>query len=124
MQRIVEGTKALSEGSVDDKTGWSTVLTTALRPGGSIGDIFDVPGLEPWRDAPSIGTVRVLTDETLTDAELGITLGMPRDLNGDGDASDVDVTDDATLIPVIVRARWGGAGGDRESIQAFYLANM
>ncbi len=109
---------------MDGKVGWSTVLTTALRPDGSIGDIFDVPGLDPWRDTPSIGTVRVLTDETLTDADLGIALGMPRDLNGDGDASDVDVTDDAMLIPVIVRARWGGSGGDREAIQAFFLANM
>lgn len=124
MQRVIERTKALSARSVEDVAGWSNVVTTALRPGGSIGDIFDVEGLDPWRETPSIGTVRILTDETLTDAELGITLGMPRDLNGDGDALDINVTGDATLLPIIVRTRWGGAGGDRESMQAFYLTNM
>ncbi|MBL4769708.1 MAG: prepilin-type N-terminal cleavage/methylation domain-containing protein, partial [Planctomycetes bacterium] len=89
MQRVIERTKALSGRSVVDPAGWSNVLTTALRPGGSIGDVFDVPGLDPWLGNPNIGTVLIITDETLTDADIGITLGMPRDLNGDGDATDI-----------------------------------
>ncbi len=123
MQRVIERTKALSAQSVEDQGGWSNTVTSALLPGGSIGVTFDVEGLDPWLEAGSIGMVRILTDETLTDAELGIPLGMPRDLNGDGDALDIDVTDDATLLPIIVRTRWGGAGGNRESMQAFYLTN-
>ncbi len=124
MQRIVERSKALSSRSTADEAGWSNVVTTAMRPGGLIGDVFDVPGLDPWRGNPSIGTVMIITDETTTDADLGITLGLPRDLNGDGDAADIDVSGDATLLPIVVRTRWGGAGGDREATQAFYLTNM
>ncbi|MCP5021305.1 MAG: hypothetical protein GY930_05975 [bacterium] len=123
MQRVIERTKALSAQWEENQVGWSNVVTTALLPGGSIGVTFDVEGLDPWLGAASIGMVRILTDETLTDAELGIALGMPRDLNGDGDAVDIDVTDDATLLPIIVRARWSGAGGNREATQAFYLTN-
>ena len=124
MQRVIERAKALSARSVQDPAGWSNVLTAALRPGGSIGDVFDVPGLDPWQGNPNIGSVLIITDETLTDADIGITLGMPRDLNGDGDATDIDVTGDATLLPIVVRTRWGGAGGDRDATQAFYLTSM
>jgi Tfp pilus assembly protein PilV len=124
MQRVIERTKALSARSAVDPADWSTVMTMALRPAGTIGDIFDVQGLDPWRANPNVGSVQVIVDETVTDADLGVTLGMPRDLNGDGDASDIDVSGEATLLPVIVRVRWGGAGGDRESTQAFYLTSM
>jgi prepilin-type N-terminal cleavage/methylation domain-containing protein len=125
IQRVVEHSKSVSARSTQGNVGtWATRVTAALRPGGVIGDVFDVPGLDPWQANPNIGTVLVITDETVTDASLGVTLGMPRDLNGDGDAGDADVSADATLLPVIVRTRWGGAGGDREATQAFYLTSM
>ncbi|MEZ6020171.1 MAG: hypothetical protein R3F17_08735 [Planctomycetota bacterium] len=68
--------------------------------------------------------MQIILDETTTDADLGITLGLPRDLNGDGDAADTDVSADCTLPPVIVRTRWSSAGGQRQATQAFYLTNM
>jgi len=40
-------------------------------------------------------------------------LGMPRDLNGDGDIDFENHSDDYRLLPVLVRARWKGSGGER-----------
>ncbi len=124
MHRIMERSKAISARSLADTTDWSNEVTSSMRLGGVIGGVFDVPGLDPWRNNPDIGTILVITDETTTDAELGITLGLPRDLNGDGDAADTDVSSNATLLPIIIRARWSGAGGDREATQAYYLTRM
>ncbi len=124
LQDVVERIKALSAGSIDNPGGWSQTITPALRAGGQIGPTFQVRGLDPWNGNPTVGTVQVITDETTTDAALGVTLGLPRDLNGDGDASDTDVSGDCTLLPVVVRARWGGSAGNREAVQAFYLTDM
>ena len=124
MQDVVERTKAFSARSIDDPVGWSTAVSTSLRPAGAIGDTYTVQGLDPWNVNPTVGSIQVITDETLTDAALGATLGMPRDLNGDGDAMDGDVSGDAALLPVIVRARWGGSAGNRQSVIAYYLTSM
>jgi hypothetical protein len=37
---------------------------------------------------------------------------LPRDMNLDGDATDVDVSADYQLLPVILRLQWRGAQGD------------
>jgi len=42
-------------------------------------------------------------------------LGLPRDLNGDNLVDGDDHTADAILIPVLVRVRWSGTTGARES---------
>jgi len=124
MQDTVERVKAFSAGSIDDPAGWSNVVTTALRAGGAIGATFNVQGLDPWAGNPTVGTIQVVTDESALDADFGITLGLPRDLNGDGDSADGDVSNEAALLPIIVRTRWNSSAGQRESVQAFYLTDM
>ncbi|MEM7235382.1 MAG: type II secretion system protein [Planctomycetota bacterium] len=53
------------------------------------------------------GTVTVITDETATVAELG----LPRDLDGDGSATNVDVSASYLLLPVKVDISWDGNYG-------------
>ncbi|MCA9000288.1 MAG: hypothetical protein KDB61_00095 [Planctomycetes bacterium] len=121
MQNAIESAKNTSERASSNPQGWSATLTRSLGPEGTPGHQFEVPGLTPWEQESQVGSMILLTDETITDAALGITLGMPRDLNGDGDAADTDVSGDAILLPVLVRCRWSGSGGDREALQATYL---
>ena len=58
--------------------------------------------------------VHVVVDETLGDRELGTQLGLPRDLDGDGSVSSVDVRERAQLLPVVLVARWAGVLGPCE----------
>lgn len=87
---------------------WTDTLLEAFGAGGTVGDTFDVRGLSSPEADQQVGLIRIITDETATDAELGVTMGMPRDLNGDGDATDVDVSDSASMLPVIISATWQG----------------
>jgi type II secretory pathway pseudopilin PulG len=84
-------------------------LVAAYGPTGTTPG-FAVPGLNPLSGA-TVGTVTILTDETITDPELG----MPRDLNGDGDSTDTDVsTGRMFLLPAQITLRWQGATGERQ----------
>jgi hypothetical protein len=121
MQSLVEDVRAYSFSVRDADNGWAREVLTAYAAGGPLGNAFDVPALEPWDDEPAVFTVTIVRDETLTDQELGIELGMPRDLDNDGAVSNEDVIDTARMLPVIVRARWSGRTGDREIVQAFYV---
>jgi Tfp pilus assembly protein PilV len=121
MQSLVEDVRAFAFSVRDDDDGWAREVLTSYAPGGTLGDSFEVRGLEPWPGEESVFTVTVVRDETLTDAELGIELGMPRDLDNDGAISNDDVIDSARMLPVIVRARWSGRTGEREIVQAFYV---
>jgi hypothetical protein len=72
------------------------------------------------------GSIRIVTDETATDAALGMELGMPRDLNGDGDAADTDVSGHA-LHPAgdpghPMAERAGSAAGDPRLLHHGVLA--
>ena len=75
-------------------------------------DGFQVTGFTPVQGASSVGSIELISDESLTDAGLGVVMGMPRDLNGDGDALDDDVGEDARLLPVIIHLAWSGPNGD------------
>ena len=44
-----------------------------------------------------------------------------RDLNGDGDTSDLDVSEDARLIPAVIRLAWRGPNGDMTSAQPVWV---
>ena len=85
------------------------------------GDTFDVQGLAPIAGSESVGTIQLITDETATDLGLGYEVGMPRDLNGDGDATDTDVSSDARLLPVLLEVRWRGQSGVITLRHAFYI---
>lgn len=98
---------------------WASTITAALSPGGSIGTSFLVPGL--GKGGSTQGTIRIFTDETLTDATLEEKVGMPRDLDGDGVATNTDVSNTARILPVVVTINWEGITGPSEHRHPFYI---
>ncbi len=88
-------------------------ITAKWGPGGTEGPTFSVPELDG--DALA-GSVQVIVDETLTDDQIGFSLGMPRDLDGDLVVASVDVSTTAVALPVIVTVTWGPPN-QRETFQ-------
>jgi prepilin-type N-terminal cleavage/methylation domain-containing protein len=88
--------------------------TNADDSGTSPGSDFAVPELDA-RAADADGLAgRILfpgDGVTLQETVVDRGLGMPRDLNGDGDALDAGTT--YTVLPVRVRVEWRGSTGDR-----------
>jgi hypothetical protein len=91
-------------------------------PGGAPGKGFAVRGLDPvdndddgfvgeiFFPAISLGGGPLVIREDLQDPELG----MPRDLNGDGDILDqFDANGGYKLLPVLVRLRWRNGSGEK-----------
>ncbi len=120
-QAVIDQLNVRAAALVGDEAGWATALTDSYGDGGTPGSTFAVQGLDPWEGMAQIGSVRVVTDETITDDELGGPMGMPRDLDGDGLVSNEDVTASATLLPVVLRIRWTGESGDRELVHGLYV---
>ena len=122
LQSMIEEVRGRSRQAADDPLGWSAGLANVLGAGGALGAAFAVPGLQAVPGEAGALTVQLVTDETQDDAALGVRLGMPRDLNADGDAVDADVTADARLLPVIVRVRWNNGQGLRDHAQGLFLS--
>lgn len=122
IRQISEEVHALSDQIMRTTAGvWSEDFTAALLPGGTLGDTFDVRELTAQEGQLSVGTITMVLDETQTDADLGLELGMPRDLDSDGAADNADVTNTARIIPIIVRAQWKGISGDVQLTHPFYV---
>ena len=100
--------------------GWALAMTTQYAPGHT----FDIEGLDPWTGEASCGSITLITDENTRDADLGLPLGLPRDLNNDGSDVDFDVSGSARLLPAIVRVRWEGLNGQQEIEQGLYLSEF
>lgn len=83
-----------------------------------------VEGLDAWPTIQNVCQVEIVQDETVTDDALGFDLGMPRDLNGDGDSADGAVGAEAKLLPVVVRVRWQTPAGQRELVHGFYVTPL
>jgi prepilin-type N-terminal cleavage/methylation domain-containing protein len=90
------------------------------------GSAFAVEGLRPVQgDADGlVGEIvfpasGVELREDLVDEELG----MPRDLNGDDQIDALDHSGDFKLLPVLVRLRWEGLGGEQTREIRTLLAN-
>lgn len=108
--------------SLDHPEAWAQNVLLAFGPDGTLKGVFDVDFLNPPSEDKELpGTIQVVVDETTTDAALGMDLGMPRDLNGDGDASDTDVSADACLLPVVLRIEWKGQQGLQEISHGFFV---
>lgn len=112
---------ASAHGFSADPGTWAEQLFATFGPGGSFGDTFSVEGLTLVEGDESVGTLLIGRDETDTDTELQAQLGMPRDLNGDGDANDTDVRAGARLLPVVLTLRWRGERGIHQLRHGFYL---
>ena len=91
-------------------------------PGGTgtaPGSALDIEGLTAPAGAPNGAVGRVLFP-TVDDPVDGLqlredvvdnSLGMPRDLDGDGQVDDVDHAGDYLLLPVKIRLQWMGKAG-------------
>ena len=121
MNSVVEDVKRISAAQIGTDPSWSTNFVAAYEAGGIPGPAFPVRGLTPQAGQAAVCTVQVITDETVTDAELGVELGMPRDLDNDGNVDNNDVEGSASLLPVIVRAQWTGSAGNRTLVQGFFV---
>jgi len=121
VRSMAERMHASAHGFSDDPDTWAQRLFSTYGPGGSVGDTFAVEGLTLVQGDERVGTIVIGSDETDTDAELKAQLGMPRDLNGDGDASDTDVRDSARLLPVVLTLRWRGEQGVHQMRHGFYV---
>ena len=119
LRSISEEIRSISAAAKAEPASWARTLSGAFGPGGRPGERFDVRELCPRPEAQSVGSVWIVTDETLTDEAIGFELGLPRDLDGDGSATNTDVSATATVLPVVLRLRWKGASGEREIVHAF-----
>ena len=115
-----EGVHAAARAAMDQPGSWAAEVVAAACPGGALEADFDVEGLTPQDGEAHVGRLAFIVDETATDAQLGVLMGMPRDLDGDGVVSSHDVRATARILPVIVRARWKGARGDAQIVHPFF----
>jgi len=83
-------------------------LVSEYGPGGATGNRFAVPTLDDDIDRAE-GRIVFFTDET--DVTTDTTIGLPMDLNGDGDTTDPDVAGDYQLLPVRISIQWAGVLG-------------
>lgn len=100
---------------------WLDTILEAYGPGGTLGDTFEIQGLTPAVGNATVGTIEFITNETLSAEDLGLEMGMPRDLNGDGDANDASVLGDARMLGVVITARWRNKGVDAFIQHPFYI---
>lgn len=79
------------------------------------GSQFMVDGLAPVDGQPFIGSIVFpeLNGVLREDAQDAM-LGMPRDLNADGEVDATPRDGDYAVLPVRVRIEWHGSGGDRQ----------
>lgn len=87
-------------------------------PAGAPGPSFAVEGLRPLDDDADglVGEILFPTAGTGGGLELredvdDASLGMPRDLDGDGAIDSNDHSTDYALLPVLVRVRWRSSSG-------------
>ena len=123
VRTIAEEVRALARQAAEGPNPWAQTVRLALSPGGSLGTGFAVKELSPVEGQALVGTIELVLDETATDAELGVDLGMPRDLDGDGLPSSTNVGDAARVLPIVLRARWRGARGEHQVVHPFYVAS-
>lgn len=121
VRSLSERIHAASQGFSDDPNTWCNELLALYGPGGTTGDTFEVTGLAEVEEGEPVGRIVIVTDERRTDAELGRDLGMPRDLNGDGDSTDADVSATARILPVTLTLRWTGENGQQVLRHGFYV---
>jgi hypothetical protein len=121
VRSISERIHAASEGFADEPERWAADLLATYGAGGSAGEHFDVLGLAEVAEGQRVGTITFGTDETVSDQDFGRELGLPRDLNGDGDATDTDVSASARILPVTLTLRWTGENGVQVLRHGFYV---
>lgn len=101
-------------------------IFAAYRAGGTQGNTFAVEGLIPVSPDTAAGKIDFpLTGANLSenpsDTALAAQLGMPKDLNRDGDTTDTDVSSTSPvqykILPVRIRVRWLGVAKKQTTIE-------
>ena len=121
LRSVSEQIHALSMDAGQDTDTWAETVISVFGPGGTHGDTFDVRSLTPISAEASVGTITIVTNETLSDLDIGGELGMPRDLDGDSLANNTNVSATARLLPVLVTVRWVGTRGEQRIDHPFYI---
>ena len=121
LDSMIQEIRQTADGLSGSDPAWGTNVVAACSPGGVLGDTFDVRGLQPQVDAQAVGTIQVVSDETLTDLELETHLGLPIDLDNDGAVDNIDVRGTAQILPIVVRVAWQGAAGPQEIRQELFV---
>jgi hypothetical protein len=91
-------------------------LLAVYGAGGPQGVPFSIPSIDPG--GALAGSIRIIADETLTDAQIGLALGFPRDLDGDGAAATTAAAVVALALPVVIEARFG----DPRALETYRVA--
>lgn len=112
-----EEIRSISRAGLSDPLGWGLHVSTALAALST----FPVEGLNAIEGQPTVGRVTLVNDETATDAGLGVELGMPRDLDGDGLATSNSVVGSARLLPVVLEVRWNSPAGQQRIVQGLWI---
>lgn len=103
---------------------WAQTIVDTVASGTRLSSTFSVDGLAPQSGSTTVGSIRIVTNETSTDADLGVQIGMPRDLDSDGSASNGNVTSSATMLPVVLTVRYRGLAGNRTVRRGFYITRF
>jgi type II secretory pathway pseudopilin PulG len=82
-------------------------------PSGTPGPGFDLVGLNALADDVDghVGHISFILDETAVDS-VAAAFELPRDLNGDGDSCDSNVSAGYRILPIRIIVEWTGAGGE------------
>ena len=112
-----EEIRSISRAGLADPLGWGLHVTNAM---GALAT-FPVEGLTPIEGQTTVGAVQLVTNETLDDESLGVELGMPRDLDGDWQATSTAVAGSARLLPVLLEARWLSPWGEQRITQGLWI---
>src|SRR5258706_5619840 len=73
---------------------------------------FAVPGLVPPPGAPGVGHVIFpVANGALNESVVDATLGMPHDLDGDGQIDNNDHSNNAIILPVRIELEWASKSG-------------
>ncbi|MCP5023157.1 MAG: hypothetical protein GY930_15475 [bacterium] len=124
VRAITNLVQSVSETAKTSNGGWSQTLVDSFQPGASPGQSLPSRKLKAADGTPATVTILVITDETQTDEQLGVKMGMPRDLNGDNLVDNTDVSGTATLLPVIIQLQWNGVSGTVRFNHGFYLLGI
>lgn len=118
---LAERIHAIAHAKIGLPGAWARNVVEVVCPAGTVGTSFDVPELEPQDGLAHVGSVVFVADETRTDASLGVQLGLPRDLDGDGTADKLDAIATARLLPVVIELKWKGIRGNQRILHPFYV---
>jgi Tfp pilus assembly protein PilV len=121
---IGEAVHSVADEARTRREGWAQAVLAAVRDGERLGPTFSVRGLSPWPGGAEVGTLTVVTDETATDSDLGVRLGMPRDLDGDGAITKTDVTASASMLPVVMSIKYQGITGAADARRGFFVTRF